>query len=110
MTIKIKNFTQKDDTLLFDIEYTPVQPVQYISITTTLYPKKMSWREVLNDMYFQCGTSRDELAQLDATFREKFPGEYTLEEFYNAKLQRFDVRLKFADPKQETMFLLKNSA
>ena len=107
---------QDNDIITIDYTFQPVKPVQYISVTTKISPKKLSWREVLDDLYLKYGTWSDaypeeqkKLAQLDEVFREKFPGEYIIEEFYNAKLQRFDVRLKFPDPKQETMFVLKNS-
>ena len=105
-----------DNKIIIDFTFTPVQPVQYINVTTTLYPDKMTWKETLNHMYMQYGSwsaaypeEEEKLAQLNEMFQKKFPGNYTIEEFYNAKLQRFDVRLKFFDPKDETMFLLKNS-
>ena len=104
-----------DNTITIDYTITPVKPVEYISITTTLYPEKMSWKETLKQMYLHYGWSTafpeegEKLAELNEAFQKKFPGNYTLEEFYNAKLQRFDVRLKFFDPKDETLFLLKHS-
>jgi hypothetical protein len=39
--------------------------------------------------------------------QEKYPGEYIVEEYYNGKDHRFDLRLKFATPEDEIMFLLK---
>lgn len=102
-----------DNKITIDYTFQPVQPVQYISVNMTLQPNKMSWRETLNHMYFNYGWStafpeeEEKLAQLNEMFQKKFPGNYTLEEFYNAKLQRFDVRLMFFNPKEETMFLLK---
>ena len=105
-----------DNTITIDYTITPVKPVEYITITSMLYPEKQSWKEVLQSMYMKYRSwstafpeEGEKLAQLNEAFQEKFPGNYTIEEFYNAKLQRFDVRLKFFDPKDETLFLLKHS-
>ena len=42
-----------------------------------------------------------------SSFQKRWPGDYFIEEFYNAKKGRWDLRLKFNDPKEETMWLLK---
>lgn len=40
-------------------------------------------------------------------FQNKWPGNYHIEEFFNAKKGRWDLRLRFADPREETMWLLR---
>jgi len=37
----------------------------------------------------------------------KYPGNYTLEPYYNTERGRFDLRLKFDDPKEEIVWLLR---
>ena len=39
--------------------------------------------------------------------QEKYPGEYIVEEYYDGKDHCFNLRLKFATPEDEIMFLLK---
>jgi hypothetical protein len=39
--------------------------------------------------------------------QNRWPGNYIVEEFYNPKLVRFDFRLKFNSPKDETWFRLQ---
>lgn len=41
------------------------------------------------------------------TFQNKWPGNYQIEEFYNPKKGRIDLRLKFADPKEELVWMLR---
>lgn len=114
---RINKIWVEGDKLFADITFTPVQPVKYVSMSAVFYPNQISWRKVLDDMYLRYGSwsdkfpdEQEKLAQLDGLFREKFPGPYVIEEFYDAKLGRFNVRLKFAEPKDETMFILKHSA
>lgn len=79
----------------------------------------MTWREHL-DYYSLCSFDNTafltkmklnpEKTILDIAqefFQEKWPGNYIIEEFYNPKRGRIDLRLKFADPREETMWLLK---
>ena len=37
----------------------------------------------------------------------KYPGPYTVEQYYNIDKMKWDLRLRFADPKQETMWRLR---
>jgi hypothetical protein len=37
----------------------------------------------------------------------KYPGNYTVEPYYNTEMGRFDLRLKFDDPKEEIVWLLR---
>ena len=37
----------------------------------------------------------------------KYPGNYKVESYYNAEKMKWDLRLKFDDPKDKTMWLLK---
>lgn len=37
----------------------------------------------------------------------KYPGKYIVEKFYNSEKMTWDLRLKFEDPKEETMWLLR---
>lgn len=52
-------------------------------------------------------TEEDIVANAQKYMQIKFPGKYIVEQFYNAKKMKMDLRLKFADPKEETFWLLK---
>ena len=38
-----------------------------------------------------------------------YPGPYTIECYFNSKIGGFGYRLKFEDPKEQTLWLLKYS-
>lgn len=54
-------------------------------------------------------TAEDIIANTQKHMQIKYPGPYTVEQFYNAEKMKWDVRLKFDDPKQEIMWMLKHS-
>ena len=37
----------------------------------------------------------------------KYPGPYTVEQYYNINKMKWDLRLRFDDPREETMWLLR---
>lgn len=47
------------------------------------------------------------VANAQEYMQKKYPGKYVVEQFYNAESGRFDLRLKFDDPKEETFWLLR---
>ena len=79
----------------------------------------MNWRELLNYFsvrQFDSGSSmtsirlNPEKTVMDIaleSFQERWPGNYIIEEYYNSTKGRFDLRLKFGDPHEETLWLLK---
>ena len=52
-------------------------------------------------------TETDIVANAQKYMQKKYPGKYVVEQFYNAESGRFDLRLKFDDPKEETFWLLR---
>ena len=52
-------------------------------------------------------TEADIVANAEKWMQKKYPGKYTVEQFYNADKMKWDLRLRFDDPKEETMWLLK---
>jgi hypothetical protein len=53
--------------------------------------------------------------KFDATYEDatrrmkaKYPGNYIVEEYYNATDHIWDLRLRFDNPEDETWFMLKN--
>lgn len=40
----------------------------------------------------------------------KYPGNYQVEPYYSPDKMKWDLRLKFANPKEETLWLIKYSA
>ena len=69
----------------------------------------MNYKEYLNyyslRMFDGAGKSILEQAQKD--LQEKCPGNYQVEEFYNSKKLRLGLCLKFQDPKEEVVWLLR---
>lgn len=83
--------------------YTPNIPNIFMNPASALHElhkKYILWRQSSPE-------EKDPIGQLTEVMQSRFPGPYVVEEFYNAGLGRFDLRLRFADPKQETMWRIK---
>lgn len=52
-------------------------------------------------------SEEDIVANAQLYMQKKYPGKYIVEQFYDAKKMKVDLRLKFEDPKDETFWLLK---
>ena len=52
-------------------------------------------------------TEEDIISRAEKYMKIRYPGPYRVEQFYNAEKMKWDLRLQFDDPKQETMWLLK---
>lgn len=52
-------------------------------------------------------TEADIVARAEKYMKIKYPGNYTVEQYYNKEKMKWDLRLKFDDPKHETMWLIK---
>lgn len=110
---KINKIWQDGDRLMADITYTPAPLPISMTFNIAYQP---TWQQMLDGYYrtsFINGdytTGEDRIATIQAEMQERFPGKYVVENFYNNKKMRFDLRLRFDDPKQETMWKIKNSA
>lgn len=62
-----------------------------------------SWQSLLVESHLL----RKEIERVETSMQEFFPGPYTIEEYYDANLGRFNYRLKFEDPKQELLWKIK---
>ena len=73
------------------------------------------WRDYLDNYYRTSFVNGDylagfeRLAIIQTEMQARFPGKYQVVSFYNTKKMRFDMRLSFDDPKQETMWKIKHS-
>ena len=54
-------------------------------------------------------TEEDILDNAQKYMQEKYPGPYSVESYYNADKMKFDLRLRFDDPQEETIWLLRQS-
>ena len=54
-------------------------------------------------------TEADIVANAQKYMQIKYPGPYQVEPYYNSKKMKMDLRLKFEDPKEETMWLLRHT-
>lgn len=52
-------------------------------------------------------SEEDILANAEHYMQKKYPGNYTVESYYNADKMKWDLRLRFADPRDEVVWLLK---
>lgn len=52
-------------------------------------------------------TETDIVANAQKYMQKKYPGKYVVEQFYNVDRGKFDLRLKFDDPKEEVVWLLR---
>lgn len=71
--------------------------------------KKQTWRDLLHRQrgsHFKDDWSTN-YRFATKLMQEEYPGNYIVEEFYNTKIQEFDLRLKFDTPEDETLFHLK---
>ena len=52
-------------------------------------------------------TEKDIIVNAEHYMQKKFPGNYVVESYYNADKMKWDLRLRFDDPREETMWLLR---
>ena len=52
-------------------------------------------------------SSEDIVANAEHYMQKKYPGPYRVESYYNADKMKYDLRLRFADPRDEMMWILK---
>jgi len=62
-----------------------------------------SWQSLLVEAHLL----RKNIEGVESFMQDFFPGPYTVEEYYNSELNKFDYRLKFEDPKQELLWKIK---
>lgn len=71
--------------------------------------KKLTWRDHLTRVRgSHFGNHAANYEKPTERMKEKYPGNYIIEEYYNSKTHTFDLRLKFDTPEDETWFLLRN--
>ena len=54
-------------------------------------------------------TEEDIVANAQKYMQIKYPGPYTVEQYYNSDKMKWDLRLRFDNPQEETMWLLRFS-
>lgn len=52
-------------------------------------------------------TEEDIVNNANKYMQEKYPGNYRVESYYNVNKMKWDLRLRFDDPREETMWLLR---
>lgn len=52
-------------------------------------------------------TEKDIIVNAEHYMQKRYPGNYTVESYYNADKMKWDLRLRFADPREETMWMLR---
>ncbi len=52
-------------------------------------------------------TEEDIIARAEKYMQLKYPGPYQVEPYYNSEKMKWDLRLRFDDPREETMWLLR---
>ncbi len=82
----------------------PKREITWQEYLLALQSKYASWTKLGQ----QC--EGDGLADATEMMQKKYPGPYRVVEKYNAARGTFDLELEFDDPKEKTMWLLRNSA
>lgn len=54
-------------------------------------------------------TDADIVARAEKYMQINYPGPYRVEQYYNSDKMKWDLRLRFEDPAEETFWLLKQS-
>ena len=52
-------------------------------------------------------TEADIVARAQKYMQIRYPGPYRVEQFYNPAKMKWDLKLRFDDPREETMWLLR---
>lgn len=52
-------------------------------------------------------TDADIIARAEKYMQLNYPGPYRVEQYYNADKMKWDLRLKFDDPREQTFWLLR---
>lgn len=68
--------------------------------------KKLTWRDALKRL--KGNFQETDYANAERQMKERYPGNYIVEEYYNSAIHNWDLRLKFNTPEDETWFLLRN--
>lgn len=93
-----------------------VQPIGSAGIFAPYTPTPDTWQSYLRRLgngingvsdRSKTLTAEDIVANTQKYMQIRYPGPYTVEQFYNADKMKWDVRLRFADPQEETMWILK---
>lgn len=108
--VKVSVDANDDSKLIVDYKFQPIQPAHYINMNSVYGKAELkTWQEMLSILYLRSSAdSTDRIADITARMKQQWPGEYIVEEFYNVKLMRFDLRLKFEDPKKEMLWKIRN--
>jgi len=85
-------------------------------LVRAVLPQQETWQSYLNRLgnglnglaeRTKTITEEDIIANAEKWMKIKYPGNYRVEQFYNAKKMKIDLRLRFDNPKEETMWLLR---
>ena len=95
-------------------EIANVQPMTHVYIS----PTDTTWQSYLRRLgnglnglaeRSQTVTEEDIVANAEKWMKIKYPGNYRVEQYYNSEKMKWDLRLVFDSPKEETFWLIKYS-
>lgn len=49
------------------------------------------------------------VANAEEQMQKKYPGRYKVEQYYNIDKMKWDLRLRFEDPREETLWILRQT-
>lgn len=97
----------KPDIGFFYAPYKPIRMMDYKQLLSHLHSQKLQYSSLpLNE---RSDKEKEVMSTIQETMQANYPGPYVVEEYYNSRKMCFALRLKFDDPKQETMWMIKNS-
>lgn len=93
-----------------------VQPMDPAGIFAPYVPRPDTWQSYLRRLgnginglseRSKTITEADIVANAEKYMQIRYPGPYRVEPYYNSEKMKFDLRLRFDDPREETMWLLR---
>ena len=68
---------------------------------------KAEYKNYLTKLYHTYTKTDEGFIRVQEDMKKKYPGNYIVEECYNPRDFKWDIRLKFSDPDEELLFMLK---
>ena len=96
-------------------EIAGVQPMTNVYIPLNRQKQPETWQSYLRRLGSGLNgvaankyiTEEDILDNAQKWMQIKYPGNYRVEQYFNIEKTKWDLRLRFDDPKEETMWLLR---
>lgn len=93
----------------FYAPYIPIQMMKPKEFLIHLHNQKLQYRTYGRDTKEKADSDGEIMKTINEIMQANYPGQYIVEEYYDAKRMCFALKLKFNSPQEETMWTIKNS-